>query len=182
MRIICISGKAGAGKDTFGEFMKEAAEAEGYRVLIAHYADLVKYVCKTFFGWDGVKDVEGRTLLQSVGTDTVRRQNPDFWVNFIISMLRFFPDRWDFVILPDLRFENEYSRFVEEEFDVYSVRIMRGRFQTALTNTQLEHISETALDDYDFDYIVHNDGSEEELKQTAIEFVRGFKFTDSVCN
>ena len=44
MRVIVISGKAQNGKDTTAGFLKEALEADGYSVLIAHYGDLVKYV------------------------------------------------------------------------------------------------------------------------------------------
>ena len=56
MKIIVISGKAGAGKDTLGEIIRDKLEALDKTVLITHYADLVKYMCKQFFGWDGVKD------------------------------------------------------------------------------------------------------------------------------
>lgn len=51
MKVICISGKAQNGKDTTAGFMKEILEARGNRVLIAHFGDLVKYICKTFFDW-----------------------------------------------------------------------------------------------------------------------------------
>lgn len=44
-----------------------------YRVLVTHFGDLVKYVCEKFFDWDGVKDESGRSLLQYVGTNKVRK-------------------------------------------------------------------------------------------------------------
>ena len=72
MKVICISAKAQHGKDTVANFMKECLEAKEKRVLVTHYADLVKYGCKTFFNWDGQKDEKGRALLQYVGTDIVR--------------------------------------------------------------------------------------------------------------
>lgn len=92
MKIVCISGKAQNGKDTTANFLSEALTAKGYRVLIAHFGDLVKYVCKTFFGWDGKKDEKGRTLLQYVGTDKIRAVSPDYWANFIVSILDIFRD------------------------------------------------------------------------------------------
>lgn len=49
MKVICISGKAQHGKDTSANLLKMMLEADGYKVLIAHYGDLVKYICKTFF-------------------------------------------------------------------------------------------------------------------------------------
>ena len=42
MKIIAISGKAQHGKDTTAEFLKSELETHGYKVQIAHYADLLK--------------------------------------------------------------------------------------------------------------------------------------------
>ena len=107
MKVICISGKAQHGKDTTAGMMKTALEGMGHTVLIAHYGDLLKYVCRAFFGWNGEKDAYGRSLLQKVGTDIVREQRPNFWVDFIKDLLSMFPNEWDFVIIPDSRFPNE---------------------------------------------------------------------------
>ena len=112
MKVICISGKAQNGKDTTASFMKQALEDKGQRVLIAHFGDLVKYICKTFFGWDGQKDERGRTLLQYVGTDKIRAVSPDYWVDFIVNILTIFKDEWDYVLIPDCRFPNEYEIFL----------------------------------------------------------------------
>ena len=94
MKVICISGKAQNGKDTTAKILEEKLISDGNKVLIAHFGDLVKYVCKTFFGWDGKKDENGRTLLQYVGTDKIRAKSPDYWVNFIVSILDIFCDEW----------------------------------------------------------------------------------------
>ena len=67
MRVITISGHAQNGKDTFAKMVSEKLGKKGYRVLVTHYADLVKYICKMFFDWDGQKDDHGRELLQFVG-------------------------------------------------------------------------------------------------------------------
>ena len=60
MNIICISGKAGHGKDTLAGVLEEKLTQKGERVLITHYADLLKWMCEKLFGWDGVKDEAGR--------------------------------------------------------------------------------------------------------------------------
>ena len=167
MKVICISGHAGSGKDTVAEMMCAQLRAHGYRVLITHYADLVKYVCRTFFDWNGEKDVAGRTLLQYVGTDKVRSQSPDYWVNFVASMLTFFDDRWDVVLIPDCRFPNEVEMMQHYGFDTVSVRVERDNFETKLTAEQQAHSSETAMDNFEFDYVLHNHGSLDDLRNAV---------------
>ncbi len=166
MKIILISGKARSGKDTTAELFKEALSEKGSRVLITHYADLLKYICKTFFSWDGVKDIKGRQLLQHVGTDVIRQDDPNLWVDFVLKMLRYSKDLWDYVIVPDCRFPNEISVMTDSEFDVVTVRVSRDEREKTLTNEQQSHPSETALDKYDFDVKIYNDGTLDELKYT----------------
>lgn len=158
MNVITISGKAESGKDTTARILKEQLEDMGYSVLITHYADLLKYICKQFFDWDGKKNEEGRTLLQKVGTETIRTKEPDYWVNFIKSILHLFKDEWDFVLIPDTRFPNEIDS-MKKEFDVISLYINRPNYENHLTDEQRKHISETALDEYEFDFKIINSGN-----------------------
>ena len=167
-KVILISGKAGHGKDTTANYMKDALERRGNKVVITHYGDLVKYVCKAFFGWNGLKDVNGRSLLQYVGTDIVRAKEENFWVSFVYKMVRFFQDKWDYVLIPDTRFPNEIDVFKNSEFDTVHVRVVRDCVGGAsLTKEQSEHSSETALDDCVPEYLVENTGTIDELKQSA---------------
>lgn len=158
MKVICISGKAGHGKDTAALYLKEQLELGENSVLIAHFGDLVKYVCTQFFGWDGNKNEAGRELLQIVGTDIVRDDDPDYWVRFIADMLRFFPLTWDYVLIPDTRFPGELEYLTKSGFDVKHIRIIRDNYVSEMPEEQQNHISETALDDYIPDIYVHNSG------------------------
>lgn len=167
MKVVCISGKAEHGKDTLAGMMKEVLEQKGERVLITHYGDLVKYVARTFFSWDGLKNEEGRTLLQYIGTDKVRQKNVNFWVEFIAEILDIFSDRWDVVLIPDCRFANEIDVLLNNGFSVTSVRINRENHVSALTPDQLSHASETSVDDIIADYIVTNT-TLEELYESAV--------------
>lgn len=153
--ILC-SGLARAGKDTSAEIIKENLKAKGYQVLITHYADLLKFICKNIFGWNGEKDEEGRTLLQYVGTDCVRAQDPDYWVDFVANLIRMFPDRYDFVIIPDTRFPNEIDRIADAGFPATHIRIIRSDFENQLTEEQKNHPSETALNNTIPDFVIRN--------------------------
>ncbi len=171
MKIVCISGKAQNGKDTTAKLLEEALIAQGNKVLIAHFGDLVKYVCKTFFGWNGEKDEAGRTLLQYVGTDKIRAVSPDYWANFIVSILNIFRDEWDYVLLPDCRFPNEYEIFEHYDMDAILLRVIRPNFTSPLTPEQQKHLSETALDNYQYDATIINGGTLEDLKEAVDKFV-----------
>lgn len=165
MQVICISGKAQHGKDTTAGYLKQALESCDKTVLVAHYGDLVKYVCKTFFNWDGNKDEAGRSLLQYVGTDVIRNQEPDYWVEFVSKMLYFFDDRWDYVLIPDCRFYNEIDYLRNDGLDVTHLRVVRENFVSPLTEEQQNHPSETALDGVRADIVLLNRGSLDDLKR-----------------
>lgn len=175
MKILCIAGKARHGKDTCATFMKSFLEKKNKRVLICHYGDLVKYVCKTFFNWDGHKDKSGRQLLQFVGTDIIRSQDENYWVDFLVSILTYFNETWDYVLIPDCRFPNEINEIKKLEnkinCNVYSVRVERDNFISDLTEGQQHHISETALDDFWYDHIIYNDGTLTDLNKKCVSYI-----------
>lgn len=171
MKVIAISGKARHGKDTAAAMLKEELEADGCRVLIAHYGDLVKYVCRTFFGWNGEKDEAGRTLLQRVGTDVIRAKNESFWVRFIVNILSFFSEEWDYVLIPDCRFPNEIMYLRTAGFDVTHLRVIRPGFTSPLTPEQQRHPSETALDGTEADVYLMNDGTLADLRRKIVDFI-----------
>lgn len=171
MIVIPISGKAQHGKDTTAKVLKHELSRKGYKVLITHYGDLLKYICKEFFNWNGLKDKRGRTLLQTIGTERVRSQNENYWVDFIISILTMFNGEWDFVLIPDTRFPNEINKIRDSGFDTIHLNIIRPNFDNGLTPEQLSHSSETALDSTIPDFNIHNDGSVEDLKEKIDKWI-----------
>lgn len=151
MKIILVSGKARSGKDSFAKEVSAILKARNQKVLVAHYAGLLKYICKEFFDWNGEKDEAGRTLLQKVGTEGFRKKNPEYWVKFIKDIMNVFPDEWDYVIIPDCRFKNEIESWKKDGYNVFTVRMERLDYQSQLTEEQQNHQSEVDLDNYDFD-------------------------------
>lgn len=166
-KFICIGGKAQHGKSTTAMFLKEELEQRGHRVLYTNYADLLKYICKSFFGWNGEKDNAGRSLLQKVGTEMIRAHNPNYWVDFILNMIEFFPAEWDYVVIGDVRFPNEISRIKERGYECTYVKVIRTGFETPLTPEQQNHSSETSLDSVEANWLLLNQGTLDELRRLA---------------
>ena len=172
LKIILIAGKARTGKDAAAKIIQENLLNDGKKVLIIHYADLLKYLCSTYFNWDGNKDEVGRTLLQRVGTDIVRTQQPDYWVDFVIGFLSLFKNEWDYVIIPDCRFPNELEKWDNSDWDNITVKINRTDFETPLTPEQQSHPSEVALDLYDnYNYIINSENGLDKLDKAVNEFI-----------
>jgi len=178
MKVILLSAKARHGKDYTANILKRLLESDGKKVLICHYADLLKYICKTFFKWDGVKDDKGRSTLQYVGTDTIRKINPDYWVDFISGFLKMFPNEWDYVLIPDARFPNEITHMLLDGWDVMTVRVNRLNYESPLTEEQQNHISETALDGYQFDYYIDSESGIDNLRIEVEKLYRYMKLKD----
>ena len=173
MKVILISGKAQNGKDTVATMLQTQLLADKHSVLLTHYADLLKWICTNYFGWDGKKDEKGRQMLQYVGTDVIRKQNPSLWVDFVAMLLKYFEENWEYVIIPDCRFPNEITRMIEAGFDTVHLRVRRPNFKSPLTPEQQKHPSETALDDFGADVYIDNDAGLLELQHKIKQWIKG---------
>lgn len=164
-KIITISGSAEAGKDLTASILKEKLELFSRKTLVVHYADYLKYIASQYFGWDGQKDEKGRGKLQYIGTDIVRAKRPNFWVDTVIRLITLFEYQYDYFIIPDTRFPNEIESLKYCGFKVIPIHVERIDYKNSLTEEQRQHKSETALDDYKFDYNIKSKSGKENLEQ-----------------
>lgn len=164
MEVITISGKARHGKDTCALMLKELLEEDGKSVIITHYADYLKYIAMEYYGWDGKKDAKGREILQKLGTDKARANNPNIWVNVLIELARAIGEDFDYMILGDCRFPNEINRWKINGYKTHTIKVERD-VESNLTDEQKSHPSEIALDDFNFDAVIINNYSPQILKR-----------------
>ena len=190
MKIIMISGKAGSGKDTIANFFKDELIASNKRVLVMHFADLVKYYATQYFNWDGEKNEAGRNLLQEIGTTVMRGRYPEYWAEIIGKFIDAYtiPEHsfFDYILIPDWRFINEYEVVYDyaaiQNNETITIRI--ERYDDAglkwknpnMTSDQLNHISECELDNFAFNWIIENRGTLEDLKNSVDEILKGENF------
>lgn len=167
--IIGISGKKRSGKDTTAQYITQFLPGDSE---IVHFADDMKKsaaialgLAPDFFKHDISKlhrflvdinplgepvTMTGREFLQKFGTDCIRNViGQEFWV---VRMMEKIADlRARYIIIPDVRFPNEYHAIKQAGGLV--VRINREEAETGDT-----HPSETALDDFHFDFYIDNNG------------------------
>ena len=96
-----------------------------------------------------------RELLQKLGTEAMRNGlHTNVWVNALFADYSA-QSNW---IITDMRFPNELKA-VKDKGGI-TIRIERDGSTNQLENL---HLSETALDDAAFDYVIYNNGTMEEL-------------------
>lgn len=174
-KIILISGKAEHGKTTLAELLKKSIleEYPDRKVTSMSYATTIKDYVKKYFGWDGSLENKPREILQKLGTDVIRKKlnKPLFHAQRLAEDIEVLWDEFDYVLIDDCRFPNEYY-YLKAKFpnEVIFINVYRPYHTSKLTEEQLKHESETALDNFDeYDYKFRN----EDLKNlyTAISKV-----------
>lgn len=154
--VVLISGKAGVGKSTLSEFLRNRLEEiEGITTAPYGFANPIKYISKAYFGWDGEKDDRGRKLLQDIGK-VGREYNDNLWVTHLLTQMDrankerggLFPTY--FWIVDDWRFENEAETLRKNPMiDVVTIRVF-GR-ETTLNGERANDVSEVSLPEAEFE-------------------------------
>ena len=164
MKIVMISGKSGSGKDTFANILKEKLVEKQQKVLIIHFADLVKFYAKKYYDWNGNKDKDGRALLQRIGTTIMRGYNNRYWGDIVGQFLAAITPykTFNICLIPDWRFISEFEAIYNYNNNIITVRINRKDengnhyINPAMTHEQYWHQSEIELDDFNFEWIIEN--------------------------
>lgn len=149
-KIIILSGKAGSGKSSVANIIKENKNC-----IILSYASYIKDIAKNVLSWDGNEEEKPRDFLQQFG-DVIKNIDSNLLINRMIEDIKMYSYFYDLIVISDARFVNEIELIKNNFNDVYSVNIY-GR-DNNLTKEQQNHITETALDNYfEYDYKIKND-------------------------
>lgn len=169
-KVIIISGKARAGKDTTGSYLKEYYESIGLKTITIAFADYIKMYAKRITSWDGSDETKPRALLQELGTEIIRNKiDQNFFINRIIEDIKVYRYFFDVIIITDARIVNEITNVKEYYNSAVSINVERPGYENNLSSSEKKHLTETGLDNFnDYDYVLVNDGSLEELKNKVI--------------
>lgn len=132
----------------------------------------------------GKRSITIRQLLQQIGTEVMRDAiHPNIWINALfndyyksIKELNPFEDpipyfeknaKYPNWIITDLRFPNELKAVKEKKG--ITIRVNRDLQKES---DDYSHISETALDDAEFDYVINNNGTIDDLIESVREILK----------
>lgn len=169
MAIIALSGYGKSGKNQVAEYIQQLQphrqwKVRGFASKLREVGELLTGIPAKHFDNQEFKDrplpgwgMTVREFLQRLGTDAIRTGlHQDAWVMALFSDYREY-DNW---IITDCRFPNEAK--MVSDYGGKVVRINRTGFGPVNN-----HPSETAIDDWDFDAIIENNGTLEDLKESA---------------
>jgi hypothetical protein len=179
LEVIGISGKKDTGKKIFAEILQnEMEEICSKPIVIAGYADQIYQTLISLFSpklkWEhaqnknepiaGLKvDNEEATmtkLLQNFGI-YAKNIDPSVWIDRVFKHR--IPDY--FYIIHDVRLVDEANAVINNKGTLI-------RLQTDIYDKEDKHITETALDDFDFPIVVSVNGDRVAMKNDIREIVR----------
>ncbi len=140
--VITLTGKARSGKDTFANMLLERLP----KSIKLNYADYLKLLANKLYGYTEEDKVKYRTHLQTLGTEIVRSNNPDFWTDIVMSTFDVLGSEVDYLIVADARFPNEiFLEKWKDKFRIINIFIERNH-ENGLTEEQKKHPSESEMD------------------------------------
>lgn len=162
-KIFIFAGKAETGKNKTALLLKEIYENK--KVINISYASYLKEYAKNILNWDGNEDNKPRNFLQQIGIEIVKKKIDDkMLIRRIIEDIKVYSHYFDIISISDARFKEEIEDIKKEFKNVTVIHILSD--ENKLTEEQKNHITETALDNYNgYDYEIFNNKIESDLKE-----------------
>ena len=168
MKYFIINGRPRSGKDTFVNFCLEELGAFGKLISTVDFVKEIAARC----GWDKTKTPKNRKFLSDL-KDLLTNWGDVPYKKTLqeIDMFKFDLDYWDVsdkgVVFIMCREPKEIERF-ERELNAKSVLIQRASVEF---EQQSNHADSEVLN-HRYDYIIENNGTIDELKEKAKEFLK----------
>ena len=168
MKYFIINGRPRSGKDTFVNFCLEELGAFGKLISTVDFVKEIAARC----GWDTTKTPKNRKFLSDL-KDLLTNWGDIPYKKTLqeIDMFKFDLDYWDVsdkgVVFIMCREPKEIERF-ERELNAKSVLIRRASVEF---EQQSNHADSEVLN-HKYDYIIENNGTVDELKEKAKEFLK----------
>lgn len=174
MKVYIIAGKAGVGKNTLAQYLKEELENFNYKPCIIQITEPLYSYARNYFNWNGDMNNKPRKFLQQIGIELINKKlgKKEFLLNRLYENIEILSNYFDTFIVPDIRLVNEVKNLKKKYDEVITIKVERNGYNNHLTKEENSHITETEIENYnDFDYILKNI-DKNTLKKDAINIVR----------
>lgn len=156
-QIIVINGSGGAGKDTFVNLVSKYVPTMNYSSV-----DRIKEIAKEC-GWDGKKTEKDRKFLSDL--KYLCNQYNDLPMLYMKKNVQKFYNSENELLFLHIREPNEISNAVIL-FNAKTLLIRRKSVKHIITNE-----ADAGVFNYNYNYVIDNDGTKEELECKAKEFI-----------
>lgn len=156
-RIAVINGSGGVGKDTFVNFIKENYPFG--TIVNVSTIDSVKAAARKL-GWDGIKDEKGRYFLSEL--KYFANKYYPISLNTVYQAIEDNPRAS--CIFVHCREPKEIDK-IKEEFDAITILVKNNNVEVA------DNYSDQNVENYNYDYIIDNNGTLYDLEKTAKAFI-----------
>ena len=158
-KVIILNGRGGVGKDTFVDLCGEFC-----RALHTSSVKPIKKLAEEI-GWDGTKDEKSRKFLSDL-KDLTTEFN-DYPFNWLCNEYETFMSDMNLyeVLFIDIREPKEVER-AKQAFNAITALIKNKNIPLIVSN----HADREA-ENYNYDYVINNDNTLEELREVAKDFV-----------
>ena len=173
MKIIFLGGKANSGKDSSAEFIDEYYRSRGLDVVNIQISYYIKMYAKEIAKWDGDNETKPRQLLQDLGTELIRKQiDENFFIKRILQDIDVYSRYFDIITISDGRLPEEFAAVKLAYPETVTVHVTRPGYSSKLSKDQKAHVTESLVDEIEYDLYLVNDGTLEEFQTKCIDLVR----------
>lgn len=165
-QIFVINGSGGVGKDTFVELVSVELNdklKKFHTVVNFSSADKVKEIAREI-GWDGKKSEKDRKFLSDLKSLTSDYCDMPFQ-SMKNKIEEFIGSDKGQVLFLHIREPEEIKRVVNE-FKAKTILIVRDSVTHIISN-----VSDKNVFDYDYDFVIENNGTIEELRNKVRQFI-----------
>lgn len=161
-KVVIVNGAARSGKDTFCQFCQEASYFHDALTIQISSVDRIKAAAEKL-GWTGGKDDKSRKFLSDL--KDLATEYSDAPMKYLESVYNHYATEGDMIIFMHIREPEEIER-ARKKFDALTLLIKRPGVEPIQSNH-----ADRDVDQYDYDYLVVNNGTLDDLDKQADDFV-----------